>query len=450
MLPDALDAWLVTKYGGSVPRYTSYPTANHFTPAIGSEAFGRWLGNLPAEEPVSLYVHIPFCERLCWYCGCNTSVVRRVDPVRDYVVTLSQEIALVRRAIGRKLKATHLHFGGGSPNILPPDELDRVFTALNDAFTIGVDAAIAVEIDPRSLTPQWLDAAASAGVSRVSFGIQDFDPKVQQAVNRFQPYMTVKCAVDAVRAAGIASINLDLMYGLPHQTVDSICRSIDLAIALQPDRIALFGYAHVPWMMAHQKLIDAASLPGPAERFMQQEVAAERLTAAGFVQIGFDHFALPTDSLAQAARGGTLRRNFQGYTDDDAGVLIGLGASSISMLPEGYVQNDASVRNWRQSIECGRLASARGIRLSPEDKARRALIETLLCSLSADLTSLSDADRGVIYAALDEMKQDGLVTLKGDSLRVTERGRPFLRAVCSAFDAYFRRETAAPRHSLAV
>jgi oxygen-independent coproporphyrinogen-3 oxidase len=450
MLPNVLDAWLVTKYGGAVPRYTSYPTANHFTPAIGSEAFGRWLGNLPVEEPVSLYVHIPFCEKLCWYCGCNTSVVRRVDPVRDYVATLSQEIALVRRAIGRRLNVTHLHLGGGSPNILPPNEFDRVFAALNDAFAIGVDAAIAIEIDPRILTPQWLHAVASAGVSRVSFGIQDFDPKVQQAVNRFQPYMTVKCAVDAVRAAGIASINLDLMYGLPHQTADSICRSIDLAISLEPDRLALFGYAHVPWMMAHQKLIDAAALPGPEERFMQQEVASKRLTAAGFVQIGFDHFALPADSLARAARCGTLRRNFQGYTDDDASVLIGLGASSISMLPEGYVQNDASVRNWRQSIECGRLATTRGIRLSPEDKARRALIEELLCNLSVDLTALPDAERGTIYAALDEMEQDGLVTLTGDALRVTERGRPFLRAVCSVFDAYFRREAAAPRHSLAV
>lgn len=450
MLADIPDISLIAKYGGAVPRYTSYPTANHFTSAVGADIYHQWLGALPADEPVSLYVHVPFCEQLCWYCGCNTSVVRRPEPVRDYLRTLFQEIALVRRAAGRRLRVTHLHFGGGSPNIIPSDAFDALIKTLNDAFAIGVDASIAVETDPRSLTPRWIDAAAGAGVSRMSFGAQAFDPKVQQAVNRFQPYMTVKCAIDAARTAGIASINLDLMYGLPHQTVAGVTRSIDAAIDLKPDRIALFGYAHVPWMMPHQKLIDAEALPGPIERFMQQESAAAALTASGFARIGFDHFARPEDSLAQAAAHGALRRNFQGYTDDAANVLIGLGASSIGMLAEGYVQNDASVRLWRQSIEDGRLASARGIRLSAEDRARRAFIEELLCRLSVDLGALPFAERLAAGTYLEEMEQDGIITVNAARLTVTERGRPFLRAICAVFDPYFARKAAAPRHSPAV
>lgn len=450
MVTDVPDISLIAKYGGAVPRYTSYPTANHFTSAVGPNIHRQWLGELPADEPVSLYVHVPFCEQLCWYCGCNTSVVRRPEPVRDYLRTLFQEIALVRRATGHPLKVAHLHFGGGSPNIIPPDAFVELMEALTDAFAIGVDASIAVETDPRSLTPQWIDAAAGAGVSRMSFGAQDFDPKVQQAVNRFQPYMTVKCAIDAARAAGIASINLDLMYGLPHQTVAGVIRSIEAAVDLQPDRIALFGYAHVPWMMSHQKLIDADSLPGPIERFMQQEASAEVLAGAGFTRIGFDHFARPDDSLAQAAANGTLRRNFQGYTDDAADILIGLGASSISMLPDGYVQNNASVRHWRQSIEAGRFASARGIRLSAADHARRTFIEDLLCTLSVDLSALPFADRIAAGKALEEMESDGIITANTARLTVTERGRPFLRAICSVFDPYFTRKVETPRHSLAV
>ncbi|MDB5437909.1 MAG: oxygen-independent coproporphyrinogen oxidase, partial [Caulobacteraceae bacterium] len=353
---------LLARYGEArAPRYTSYPTALQFSSAVGAAQQAAWLASLDASEPVSLYVHIPFCRRLCWYCGCNTRAVNRPEPVSDYVALLVREIATVAERIGRRLPVSSLHLGGGSPDSLSLDDLDLLFGALRSAFDLRPDAAIAAELDPSHVGPIWIARAARLGLNRASLGVQDFSTEVQLAVNRLQSFEVVADAVAALRANGVASVNLDLMYGLPRQTVADVIRTAELAAGLSPERLAVFGYAHVPWLKAHQRLIQERDLPGPAGRLRQAEAATGRLVAAGYRRIGLDHFAKPGDPLTIAFDQGSLKRNFQGYTTDRAEVLIGLGASSISRLPQGYVQNHAGVNDWRLQVMEGRLPGARGV-----------------------------------------------------------------------------------------
>ena len=445
---------LVRKYGGRAPRYTSYPTAVQFTGAVTGAVYGGWLATLGAQTPVSLYLHIPFCDRMCWYCGCNTVVVNKRGPIEDYVGHLLTEIDLVAAALPQRLAASAVHFGGGTPNMLAPSEFTAILERLRDRFDFRADAEIAVGLDPRLLTAEWVRAAADAGMNRASLGVQDFNPQVQQAVNRIQPYDLVAASAAALRKAGVTSLNLDLMYGLPHQTLATLERSIDQAISLNPDRLSLFGYAHVPWMKAHQKLIREEDLPVAVDRYDMQRRAAVVLEERGWTRLGLDHFANPSDSLAKAAADGAMRRNFQGYTTDSAATLIGMGASAIGAMPQGYVQNEAAVPKWREKIEAGRLPTARGVATTADDRFRAELIERLMCDLAVDVAAIcARHDRPLETVAdawprLDEMAADGLLVRRGAVVEATPVGRDFIRSIATVFDAHLDAEAA--RHSLGV
>jgi len=449
-----MDSNLLAKYDQRVPRYTSYPTAPHFSPKVTAETYRQWLTELDVGLPLSLYIHIPFCDSLCWFCGCHTKIVRHHAPIGAYLEVLLKEIERVADLLGPRREVSHLHLGGGTPTILEPDEFQRLFDVLRRRFAFRPNAEIAVECDPRGLELNLVEAMAAAGVNRASLGVQDLNPQVQRAVNRVQPLGVTKRAAEALRGAGIGSINIDLMYGLPHQTVTRVLATVEAVLALAPERVSLFGYAHVPWMKSHQRLIDESALPGPAERLAQYLAAAERLQNAGFVWIGLDHFALPSDALAVAAREGGLHRNFQGYTTDGAPVRLGFGPSAIGMLPQGFVQNQVSMHAYRDALQAGGLPVARGLRLDDDDRLRGAVIERLMCFLEVDLDEVCrefGARPGVFadaLSALAGMEADGVVVLDGARVRMTERGRPFVRTVCAAFDRYL--EPGETRHAQAV
>lgn len=446
---------LTSKYAArAVPRYTSYPTVPHFTQAVGAEAYAGWLAELDPAEPISLYLHVPFCRQVCWYCGCNMKLATRNGPLRDYTETLLREIELVAERLPGRLKVSHLHWGGGTPTALEPEDLTRAMEAVRERFDFTADAELAIESDPRTLTDAMTARIGALGFNRASFGVQEFDPRVQQAINRIQPPEMVRASVEGLRSAGVRGINFDLIYGLPHQTAESLVRTIGLCAEMRPDRVALFGYAHVPWMAKKQRLIDAAALPGAAERLAQANAAAEALQAAGYEAIGLDHFALPDDPLAVAARQGRLRRNFQGYTTDRAETLLGLGATSIGRTPSGFVQNIAETGAWARAVGEGRLPVAKGVAFGGEDRLRGAVIEGLMCNGQVDLAALRacfnappDVFAGA-EAALAEMAADGLIAYDGRRIETTAAGRPFVRVVAAAFDAYLQPQAA--RHSVAV
>jgi oxygen-independent coproporphyrinogen-3 oxidase len=404
--------------------------------------YERWLRSLPAEDELSLYLHVPFCAELCLYCGCHTTVARRYGPVEAYVQLLEREIALVGRHLGVRRKAVHVHWGGGTPTMLAAADFERLMRALRRIAAIGTDCEVAIEIDPRTLRRELVSTLASAGVRRASLGVQDFDRRVQRAVGRIQSYEQTARAAEWLHRAGIDGINLDLMYGLPFQTTDSVSATARRALALQPDRIAVFGYAHVPWMKKHQRLLPEDALPGATERFAQARAVAEVLGSAGYRPIGLDHFAKPHDLLVTRQREKRLHRNFQGYTTDEASTLIGFGTSAIGMLPQGYVQNAASTVAYREAIRSGVLATARGRELTPEDRLRRAIIERLMCDLRVNLAgiaaehgrSLDDFAREL--SSLAPLVEHGLVAITGGVIAVAEHARPLVRNVCAAFDAY--------------
>ena len=418
-----------------VPRYTSYPTAPQFSPAIGASEYRRWLGSLRDGSTVSLYLHIPFCREMCWYCGCNTSVANRRAPVSRYVASLLAEIDLVAAQLRFRPKAGHVHWGGGSPTLLAPVDIEKIRAALGRVFALDPLAENAVEIDPRTLTEPLAAAFAHAGVNRASVGVQTFDRPVQAAINRVQGFDVVAEAVRMLRGNGIPAVNLDLMYGLPFQTVESCIDTAQRALKLQPDRLAVFGYAHVPSFKPHQRKIDEATLGGPDERQRQAQAFADLLTAAGYRQIGLDHFALAGDSLALAAESGTLRRNFQGYTTDRCRTLIGFGASAIGKFPAGFVQNAARIPEYERRIASGRLAAVRGGRINHDDSRRGAIIEQLMCNYRAQV--------GAVNAPLDRLEADGLIRRSGCWIEVTDEGRPLVRAIAAAFDAYLPQSAAA-------
>ncbi len=445
MLPD-----LIRRYSAPVPRYTSYPTAPQFSSAVGPRVYETWLRALPSGSNLSLYLHFPFCHQLCWYCGCNTKAIRRYEPVEAYVAALLREIAHVSQFVGAHHRVTHVHWGGGSPNILAPEDIARVGAALQAAFNLAPDAEYAVEIDPRTLSDEQVAAFAAIGVTRVSLGVQDFEEQVQQAINRIQSFEDTKRAVDMFRAHGVRSINLDFVYGLPHQTRQSVQKTILKALTLDPDRIAIFGYAHLPSRLKHQRLIEDKALPGVMERFGQSRRLHRVLLAAGYKAIGLDHFAKPSDKLADEE----VRRNFQGYTTDASDALIGLGASAIGHLPQGYVQNATAAGIYQVMVEGGRLPTVKGIKLSADDRVRAAVIERLMCGFDLSKSALRDefgADAEAVIAdaeLLIEADQDGLVKPTEDGFEITDFGKPFVRTICAAFDAYLGQGKA--QHALAV
>lgn len=442
--------------GERAPRYTSYPTAAQFHAGIGPEAYGRWLGGLDPARPVSLYLHIPFCNSMCWYCACNKKLATREAPVIAYAEHLGDEIALVARHLPARMRAGQVHFGGGTPHSLPGDAFDGVMARLAESFDLGTTAERAMEIDPRTFTADWAPRLARHGFTRVSLGVQEFDARVQQAINRVQPFGQVADAVDWLRAEGIGAINFDLMYGLPYQTEETLAASVTRAATLRPDRIALFGYAHVPWMASVQKRIPEHALPDREARIAQADLAARLLVREGYERIGLDHFALPHDSLARAAHAGRLARNFQGYTDDACESLIGLGASAISMLPQGYAQAISEPGAWRRAVAAGSLPVARGVALTGEDRLRRRVIERIMCDMEVDLAGEAfaagedPAHFAREQAALGDFAAAGLVEIGGGRVRVTPRGQPALRAIAARFDSYFANPETRARHSASV
>ena len=431
----------------NLPRYTSYPTAPHFSATIGAESYGEWLAALPRNATLSLYIHIPFCTELCLYCGCNTRAVRKREPIETYAQRINDEIAQLRNLAGRRL--TQLHWGGGTPSIVGAHWLDTISEKLGSLFDVSAMKEHAIELDPRRIDRSLVHALQAIGVTRASLGMQDASPHVQRAIGRIQPFGLVQQAADWLRDAGINRLNVDLMYGLPTQTVRDVARSAELAASLGAQRLALFGYAHVPWFKRHQRLIEEAALPGLSERLEQAQVAAETLTGLGYRAIGLDHFALPDDELAVAAREKRLHRNFQGYTTDEADALVGLGASAIGKLPQGFVQNASDLAGYSRAVSAGHFATVKGLALSDDDRLRGAIIERLMCDLAVDLETFGGESQFTAeLARLRPLCEQGLLEIDGSHIAMTDRGRPYLRIAASAFDAYL--VVAEKRHSVAV
>lgn len=415
----------------TVPRYTSFPTAAEFTPAVGSDAQKEGIAQV--VEPVSIYLHIPYCEQICWYCGCNTGAANKAHRLASYLDALGQEIDLVAALMPDKVGIARIAFGGGSPNAIPPLEFVRLLDRVQTAFGAGAPV-LSVELDPRGFTPAWAAMLGATGVSHVSLGVQTFAPEIQARIGRIQPEPMIRETVDSLRRAGVSSINFDLMYGLPGQTADELATTLDVTLDLSPERIALFGYAHVPHILPRQKRIDASALPDQAQRFAMAEAGFARLLAAGYVPVGFDHFALPHDSMAKASRNGTLRRNFQGFTDDLSEHLIGLGASAISVFPDRIVQNEKNAGRYRMRLSQAQLAGALGIFRNRADRERAMVIEDILCDRPADLSLLVDPHEA--KALLLPFTQRGLVQLDELILSPTPWTRPYARSVAALFDPY--------------
>ena len=422
-------------FDSRVPRYTSYPTAPVFSPNIGAVHQARALAALPPDVPVSVYLHIPFCERLCWFCACRTQGVSTLPPVEAYIDTLEQELGLLADILPQGLRMGRMHWGGGTPTILPPALIHRLAQAVKAVILPTDDWEFSVEIDPTMVDAEKIAALAAEGMNRASIGIQDFDPLVQQAIGRAQPFDVTQACVADLRRAGITSLNADLVYGLPHQDAARMRDTLDKVLSLAPDRIALFGYAHVPWVAKRQKLIDEDVLPDDPARYLLAEQAAAAFKAAGFSAIGIDHFARPGDGLDVAARSGHLRRNFQGYTADDCPTLIGIGASSISRLPMGYVQNAPATPAYNQRIAAGQLAGVRGHIMTRDDTLRARAIEMLMCDFKLDLTALPDPALAAICSEVAARFGD-LVVLDERHLTIRPKGRALTRIIASTFDTY--------------
>jgi len=432
----------------NLPRYTSYPTAPQFGP-LGEATYRGWLAGIRPEDALSLYLHVPFCKALCWYCGCHTAVTRNADRIARYGEALVQEARLLAAALPAHAGVAAIHLGGGTPSTLGAAGLRALFAGLREAFGLRPDAELAIELDPRVLDEAIVAALAEAGVTRASFGVQDIDPAVQRRIGRMQPEAVVARGVGWLRAAGIRAINLDLMYGLPGQTAAQVAATARFAAELGADRVAVFGYAHVPWMKPHQNAIHTEDLPGALERLHQAETAEQVLAAAGYQAIGLDHFARPEDPMAVAAGNGTLHRNFQGYTTDAAPVLLGLGASAIGGIEAaGYAQNEPNERRWVAAVEAGELPVRRGRAVTAEDRLRRSCIERVMCDFALDLAGLPAALVAEVRPALAALAADGLLDLTPDLVRVTAAGRRHVRHVAACFDAYL--VTGAGRHSAAV
>ncbi len=437
-----------------VPRYTSYPTAAQFHDGISEEDYRRWLNAIQTNKPVSLYFHLPFCMQLCWYCGCNTTIVNEYDRVADYLALLRQEIEMVSKALPGKPFVSHIHFGGGTPTIVSSPDFIALMEQVRSTFDVLDDAEIAIEIDPRTVTEAMARTLAKVGINRASLGVQDFSTHIQAKINRVQPFHVVENVVNWLRDVGIADINFDLMYGLPSQTKHDVIRTIDLSLSLKPDRIAVFGYAHVPWFKKHQQMIKENELPGVLERFEQAVTASEKLKDEGYIEIGFDHYARPEDSLSLAVTNRTLRRNFQGYTTDNTEVLIGFGASSIGSTPDGFSQNSPDLGKYRTMIKQGKLPIVRGIALTEDDRLRSAAIEKIMTDLTLNTAVLSE-DHGFAADYLDSALQqmstleaDGLLERNGRFITVTEEGRRFLRNIAVCLDNTHKEKQG--RHSAAV
>ncbi len=453
-----LDLDLIRKYAIPGPRYTSYPPATRFHEGFGSaEAdFAVAEDNLAASGPISLYFHLPFCESRCWYCGCHTIITRRKEAADRYLDDLELELRLVSARVDPFRRVTQLHLGGGTPTFLTADQLSRLHDLVRDCFTFAPDAEISAEIDPRRLTEEQIEALRGFGLNRASLGVQDTNPAVQVAIHRIQPQELNAQAFAWLRAAGVNSINVDLIYGLPVQTPGSLDRTVDDVLSLDPDRLSVFSYAHVPWLKPAQRIFEQRNqLPGPEQKLAMFALLHGRLKGAGFVDVGLDHFARPDDELARALAAGTLHRNFQGYSTRAGASLYGFGISSISQTADTYRQNHKSLLDYKAALQSGRLPVERGYRLTADDRLRRTAIMGIMCNRRLDLGELSREvgedvrdQFAAEWEALEPLAADGLLQIEGDRFEVLPAGVPLLRVIAMKFDATF---VAAPRrHALTV
>lgn len=426
-----------------VPRYTSFPTAAEFLPGVGGgKDYAEALDQ--AGEDVSLYLHIPFCEQICWYCGCNTGAANKKHRLASYLEALHREIALIGPRLPRSARVRRIAFGGGSPNAIAPTDFVRLMSALTMHFRMS-DPTISVELDPRTLEPCWGDVLAGVGVTHASLGVQTFAPHLQRAIGRIQPTESIEEATALLRGAGIGSLNFDLMYGLPGQTAEDLADTLDRSARLGANRIALFGYAHVPHLIPRQRQIDGSNLPNQDVRFLMAMQGFRQLTDAGYVPVGFDHFALPGDPLAQAALSGRLHRNFQGFTEDAAEVLIGLGASAISSFPGLVVQNEKNAGRYRMLLSQDILPHAAGILRNADDAARAAIIEGLLTQGRASVSH--DIAAGALESLVPFFERD-LCRFESDALVLSADALPYARSIAACFDPY--RQHSPRRFSSAV
>ncbi|MEM8767782.1 MAG: oxygen-independent coproporphyrinogen III oxidase [Pseudomonadota bacterium] len=445
------DPELIRAYDVNGPRYTSYPTANLFQENVSASTLLEAVGKLDAGAALSLYLHVPFCDTICYYCACNKIVTNNRRHAIGYLEHLYREMALVSDALPADHCVEQLHFGGGTPTYLTNEQLDATFTTLRRSFQLaeGEERDFSIEIDPRTVDAERIGFLLSLGINRMSLGIQDFDPAVQTAVNRLQSEADTAAIMAAARAGGVKSLSVDLIYGLPCQTVEGFRRTLARVVGLGPDRISLYSYAHLPARFKTQRQIDSNALPGPETKLDILSLAVERLTEAGYVHIGMDHFALPDDELVQAQRDGSLHRNFQGYTTHGHCDLIGFGVSAISSVGTLYCQNAKTLPGYLAALDAGRHPLERGLILSEDDRMVRGLIGTLMCHFQLDIgafeaqwnTSLLDAFPEA-WPKLEALERDGLLRLTKEALTVTSKGRYLIRNVAMAFDRYLPPETA--------
>jgi oxygen-independent coproporphyrinogen-3 oxidase len=439
-------------FDARVPRYTSYPTAPHFAASIGHADFGRWIEAIPAGSEISLYLHVPFCRRLCWFCACRTQGTTSDAPILAYVETLLAELALLEARLAPGVTLKRLHWGGGTPTMLPADQIRRLTEAIFSVAPLASGAEFSVEIDPNEIDAARLDALVAAGMNRASIGVQDFDVEIQKTIGRDQSYELTKAVADMIRDRGVTSLNADILYGLPHQTQARIADSVQKLLTLSPDRVALYGYAHVPWMSRRQQMLPSDAMPTPTERLGLFETARQLFAWDGYREIGIDHFARPEDGLSIAQATGRLRRNFQGYTDDTAPVLIGIGASSISRFPQGFAQNASGTADHTKAIRAGRFSTHRGHAFVGEDLLRSRIIEALMCDFRVRRAELMQ-DYGATPARLDDLFRPAaaafapFLQLTEEGAVITPDGRPLARMIARAFDSY---DQSAAQHSAAI
>ncbi len=442
----SLDLDLIRKYSIPGPRYTSYPPATQFTTDVESLRLDEAIAddNQPGAGPLSLYFHLPFCETRCWFCGCNTVITRRRDAAAEYLDDVAREMRLMAQRLDTTRPVTQIHLGGGTPTFLPPEQLRRLGAIIREYFlNVAPSTEFSVEVDPRRLTPEHVQALREIGANRASLGVQDTNPRVQLAIHRHQPHRLNEQTMEWLRSVGFSSVNVDLIFGLPLQTPESFAKTVDDVLALEPDRLSVFSYAHVPWIKPAQKIFeDRDQLPTADEKLAMFAVAHEKLMAAGYIDVGLDHFAKPDDELAVALREGTLHRNFQGYSTQGGASLYAFGISSISSTADTYRQNFKSIADWRAALDAGRLPVDRGLRLTAEDRRRRQIIMSLMCDRRLNFAALSRAlgvDFATAYAtelaSLYDLEADGLITRTPTGVEVTKVGVPLLRVVAMRFDA---------------
>lgn len=451
------DSDLIRRFDVPGPRYTSYPTADRFTDAFTAQNQARHLANVAPESSLSLYFHIPFCNTICYYCACNKIITKDRALSAKYIDYLAREIAMQAACLPAPRKVEQMHFGGGTPTFLSPEELSRLMASIREYFDLQAGGEFSIEVDPRKVSPEYVALLAREGFNRMSVGVQDFDPLVQQAVNRIQSIEETRLVIDSARAEGFKSISVDLIYGLPHQNVERFGRTLDQVLAMQPDRLALYNYAHLPTRFMPQRRIAEADLPAADEKLQILQWAIEKLADAGYVYIGMDHFARPDDELAVAQRAGRLQRNFQGYSTHAECDLLAFGVSAIGKAGGAFSQNQRELEGYYAALDRHELPVMRGWALSEDDALRNSIIQSLMCHFELSFAAI-EAQAGIRFAEyfaheladLQSLADAGLLRMSAEGLQVTEAGRMLVRIIAMVFDAYLRTDQQQRRYSKVI